>query len=292
MTTLFESKRIASFARVFRPFSSFFIILFPTLSVELKQLEYKVQPLIYTSIALFLAFNYSILLVAILSLVFYAYAALEVSNLITIGLIGLLFFIFMFFNFMSLPKMYLRKRGKEMDYALLFALRHMLIKVKSGIPLFDSMVGIAYGDYGTVSVEFKKMIKDIEGGSNELIALEKIGFHNPSSFFRRFVWQMTNSLRAGTDVSQTLEVIVKSIEDERYLQVKAFGSRLSPIALMYIMFTIIIPALGTTFLTIFSSFFGGAIPTQLFYFVPVIILFANLLFVNIIRSTRPMFEMS
>ncbi|MBN1923716.1 MAG: type II secretion system F family protein, partial [Nanoarchaeota archaeon] len=227
-----------------------------------------------------------------LFLVLYLFKILLLNNIILMIAVTLLVSFFSLFNFINMPKLQLLKRGKEIDVSLLFALRHMLIKVKSGIPLFDSMVGIAYGDYGVVSSEFKKMIRDIEGGTNEIVALEKIGFHNPSSFFRRFVWQMTNSLRAGTDVAKTLEVIVKSIEDERYLEVKAFGSRLSPIALMYIMFTIIVPALGTTFLTVFSSFFGGAIPEYVFYFIPVILLFSNLLFMNIIGSTRPMFEMN
>lgn len=292
MRKLFENKRLAKLASFLRPLSQFFLVLSPNLAVELEQAEYKVKPTAFATIALLLSLNYTVLILAVLLFFLYLFEILILNNvLIVLGLI-FVFFLFSTFNLMNLPKLYLIRKSREIDVSLLFALRHMLVKVKSGIPFFDSVVGIAYGNYGAVSKEFRKFVKDVQGGQSEIIALEKLSFYNPSTFLRRFIWQMTNSLRAGTDIASTLEVIVKGIEDERYLQVKEFGSRLSPIALMYIMFTVIIPALGTTFMTIFSTFIGGVVSDELFYLIPVLLILANLFFINVIRNTRPVFETS
>jgi flagellar protein FlaJ len=292
MRNLFENKKLARFANFLRPLSRFFIILSPNLGVELQQADYRVKQLSFASISLLLALSFSVFLELVLLLVLYSFNAFLTQNVILVSLIVLVFFVFTLFNLLKMPRIYLIRKGRELDTSLLFALRHMLVKVKSGIPFFDSIVGVAYGNYGAVSSEFRKYVKDVEGGTNEIVALERLSFYNPSSFLRRFIWQMTNSLRAGTDIAKTLEVLVDGLESERYVQVKAFGGRLSPIALMYIMFTIILPALGTTFLTVFASFLGAKISNEFFYVIPILIVLTNFFFMNIIKSTRPVFEMT
>ncbi len=292
MRRLFESKRVAKMAVIFRPIAKIISVMVPNLAIELKQAEYKVKLIDFISISLFFSFVYS----SLISLAFYLFIAVLSSSGVKVVTMSIIVFIVLFLsllvNLLSTPRLYLLSKARAIDSSLLFALRHILIKVKSGIPLFNSMVGVAYGKYGAVSKEFRKFVKDVQGGESEISALERLSFYNPSSFFRRFIWQITNSLRAGGDVSQTLEVIVKSIEDDRYIKIKEFSNRLSPIALMYIMFTIIIPALGTTFLTVFSSFFGGKIPDYTFYFIPVIVIVSNLFFMMVIQRSRPRFEMS
>ena len=287
---IFENKKLISSLRIFRPISRLILVLFPNLELELKQNQTKIKPVDYTAVSFFMTFSQSLLIALLLLIVFYKFQSLNSNNVLIIIGITLFSFMFMLFYFMSLPKLYLLQRINKIDRSLLFALRHMHIKVRSGIPLFDSMVGIAYGDYGLMSKEFQKAVKDIESGESQITALEKLSFYNPSPFFQKFIWQITNSLRSGTDIARTLEVVVNSLEDYRYLQVKAFGSRLSPIALMYIMFTIVVPSLGTTFLAVFATFIGGKVNEVTFMMSPVIILLSNLFFMNIIQKSRPFFE--
>ena len=59
---------------------------------------------------------------------------------------------------MYLPKVKARFRARRMEQELVFAGRHMLIELKGGVPLFDSMLGISR-DYGEVSVEFNKVVE-------------------------------------------------------------------------------------------------------------------------------------
>ncbi len=292
MRRLFENKKVAKMAVLFRPIAKIVSVLTPNLAIELKQAEYDVKLIDFISISLFVSFFYSLLLSFAFYLVIAAFSSIGVKTITLTAIIFVILFASILMNLLSSPRLYLLSKARAIDESLLFALRHILIKVKSGIPLFNSIVGVAYGSYGAVSKEFRKFVKDVQGGESEISAFEKLSFYNPSSFFRRFVWQMTNSLRAGGDISQTLEVIVKSIEDDRYIKIKEFSNRLSPIALMYIMFTIIIPALGTTFLTVFSSFFGGKIPNYIFYFIPIIVIISNLFFMMVIQRSRPRFEMS
>lgn len=291
MKALFENKRFAKLSAPFRPLASVFLLSLPNLGVELKQVEFKVKKNNFVSISLFFSFVYSLIVALLMTFIFWQFSGFSQDNIILIIVISLFFFAFYLFYLLNYPKLLTFRRVRELDKSLLFALRHMLIKVRSGIPFFNSITGIAYGSYGIVSLEFRQIVRDIEGGTNEVNALEKSGFYNPSPFYRRFIWQITNSLRAGTDISKTLQVIVKGIEDDRYIQIKEFGNKLSPIALMYIMFTIIIPALSITFMTVFASFIGGSISNETFYIIPVILILSNIFFMNIIQSIRPMFEM-
>ncbi|VVB76294.1 Type II secretion system (T2SS), protein F [Candidatus Tiddalikarchaeum anstoanum] len=291
MKTIFENKRLDAIASILKPFANILLITNPNLKVELEQAGLKVKPASFASISLLLSLIYSILLSLVIYGIFYYFDVLDKNKIIIILSLGFLFFTFLSVYNMNYPKLILAKRVNELDRSLLFALRHILIKVRSGIPFFDSIAGVAYNDYGYISLEFRKAIKDIEGGSSEVQALENIEFYNPSPFFRKFIWQITNSIRAGTDIAKTLEVIVTGIENDRYVQIKTFANRLSPIALMYVMFTIILPALSITFITIFSFFFGSSINAQIFYIIPLVLLVFNIFFLNIIKSTMPTFEM-
>lgn len=291
MKTIFENKQLWVVSFFLKPLASLILIPFQNFPAELDQSGIKVKPNVFVSVSLFISLMYAVSLSALLIAVFYIANILDSTKIAAVLLISLLIFFFNTFYLMSYPKLLLYARIREIDRSLLFALRHILIKVRSGIPFFNSIAGVAYSDYGYVSGEFRKAVKDIEGGTNETTAIEKLSFYNPSPFFRKFIWQIANSLRAGTDIAKTLEVIVKDIQQERYIQIKEFAGRLSPIALMYIMFTVVIPSLSITFLTVFTFFFGISINNQMFYLIPAVLMVLNLFFMNIIKSTIPIFEM-
>src|SRR3989344_1733043 len=59
---------------------------------------------------------------------------------------------------MQFPSVKAKGRAKRMEQEIVFAGRHMLIELKSGVPLFDSMLGISR-DYGEVSLEFNKIVE-------------------------------------------------------------------------------------------------------------------------------------
>ena len=91
-----------------------------------------------------------------LSLIFAGY---NISNqaMILIGIAALpLLTIMAFLTFANYPKIQTNKRTRKLEKDLPYALRDMLIEVKSGIPLYDAMNTVTDG-YGEASEEFQRI---------------------------------------------------------------------------------------------------------------------------------------
>ena len=169
---------------------------------------------------------------------------------------------------------------------LLNSLQHMLVEIKSGVPLFNSMVSIS-DDYGEVSEEFRKVVKEINAGKSEIKALEEASRRNPSLYFRRTLWQLTNSIKAGSDIGDTLEAIVHNLTQEQIIEIRKYGQELSPYTLIYMLIAVIMPTLGITFLIILSSFAGIEIPKLTFPVIIIGLAIFQYFFMGIIKTKRP-----
>lgn len=202
--------------------------------------------------------------------------------------IGLFFAILFFgsFTFAKRPQMRAKKRTRHLDAELPYALRHILIEVKSGISIYQAMVSVTSG-YGEASDEFQKIVADIHTGKSEVQALEAAVLRNPSKKFRRALWQIINALKSGADVSDTLESLVSSIMDEQILAVEKYGKELNPYTLMYMIAAIIVPSLGVTFMMILSSFTGVKLSASFFYMIMIGLIIFQMVFINIVKSKRP-----
>jgi archaeal flagellar protein FlaJ len=284
---IYENKKLTALLFFLRPLAKAISMFMPNLKSELNQSNIKAKKEDFISICIFLSVMYAISIFLIMEIIFNDLGQWSSQNLLFSTSISLVIGIFSLFSTFNYPKLMVLKKVKDTEKALLFALRHILIKIKSGIPFFDAMVSISYNNYGQVSVEFRKIIKDIQAGTPEVEALEKISLLNPSFFFRKFVWQVTNSLRAGTDIQTALTVIVNNLQEDRYIKIKEFGNKLSPIALMYIIFTVIFPTILLTIFSITSFFFEIEIGVSLFFIVPAILSIFNLFFMSIINSSLP-----
>ena len=87
-------------------------------------------------------------------------------------LIGPVITIFIFYSLLYQLRMKLQKKAKLIDKNLPFALRHLLIELKAGIPLYQAIVAIS-SDYKEMSQEVREIIKDINAGKSEMSAIEK-----------------------------------------------------------------------------------------------------------------------
>lgn len=194
--------------------------------------------------------------------------------------------IFGFFTYAKLPAIRAKKRVRELEKELPYALRHVLIEVKAGISVYQAMVSVSEG-YGEASVEFDQIARDINSGMSEIDALEAAVVRNPSLQFRRALWQMINALKSGSDVSTTLESLVDAIVEKQILEVRKYGKELNPYTLMYMMAAIILPSLGVTFLMVLSTFTGAGITEGIFYGILVFLIFFQIMFINLVKSKRP-----
>jgi flagellar protein FlaJ len=191
-----------------------------------------------------------------------------------------------FFTFANYPKIKAKKLSRELEKDLPYALRHMLIEVRSGISLYESMVSVSEG-YGEASKEFNRIVKDINGGKPQVEALEDSIVRNPSTQYRRAMWQMINALKSGTDVSNTLETLVDSMIKQQKMEVEKYGKELNPYILVYLMIAVIMPSLGVTFLIVLSTFTGIGLNNFMFYQMLAGLVLFQLFFLNFVKSKRP-----
>jgi len=158
------------------------------------------------------------------------------------GIFGLLIIV----QLSAYPAILVGKKVRDIERNLVFALRTMLIEIKSGVSLFDSLNVIAQGNYGLLSQEFKLAIDEIETGTAEDEALQKIAMQNPSLFFRKALWQLVNGMNAGADVAVVMTELVNSIGKEQVIEINRYGGSLRLLSLIYMMMGVIIPSMGLT----------------------------------------------
>lgn len=223
-----------------------------------------------------------------ISLALVAAGAVTSSQQIMIGGVALLpiVTVFGFFTVANYPKIKTKRISRELDKDLPYALRHMLIEVRSGISLYEAMVSVSEG-YGEASNEFRRITKDINGGKPQIEALEDSIVRNPSEQYRRAMWQMINALKSGTDLSNTLETLVDSMIKQQKLEVERYGKELNPYILVYLMIAVIMPSLGVTFLIVLSTFTGVGLDKFTFYQILGGLILFQIFFLNFVKSKRP-----
>ncbi len=282
-----KEKTIFNISKFFHPIGSLLYKLFSNLENDLRRIGVKYSPEEFLSMV-FISSLFSFLIFFI-PITFIGITVRPFFEVLKISLLGGLFFSAIVFLFsISNIKLKISKKRKLLEKDLFFAIKYIFIRVKSGISLYDAMVGVAHGEFGEVSKEFKKTIKEISAGVDEIKALENMALRNTSSYFRKVIWQITNNLRSGASITDILESISESLMKEHRLLVKKYGAELNPTILMYMMFTVVIPSLAITVILVMSSFSGLEIPIFLFYLIPVFLFLLQIIFITIIRNKRPL----
>jgi pilus assembly protein TadC len=256
----------------------------PSLKLDLFQAEIQMHPKVYASIVALTTVFYFFVMTPIIFLI--GYISLRKPDFFLPLTVGGVFSLFIFSYLMRYPKFVAFRRIKKLEKDLLDTLEHILIEIKSGVPLFNAMIGVTDG-YGEVSDEFKIVVKEVNAGIPEIKALERASLRNPSLHFRRSLWQITNAMKAGSDVASALEAIVRNLTQEQIIAIRRYGQELSPFTLMYMLIAVIMPTLGITFLIILSSFAGLKIPDFLFPLILLVLIVFQYFYMGIIKTKRP-----
>ncbi len=260
---------------------------FPFLKLNLRRAETNFSVKEYLSMCFlstllsFIFFGVFIILILVLT---------GVEKFFLFGLvISIVVSSFIFLQQIVYPKMYANRRVKGIERNLLGALQNILVQLNSGVPLFGILVNIAKGDYGEVSKEFSKAVKEINAGKPQIETLEEMAAINPSLFFRRAIWQLVNGMKSGADMSNVVNEVIDSLSEEQILQIQRYGSQLNPLAMFYMLMVVIAPSLGMTFLIILSSFIALSdfATKMIFWGLYGIVIFFQIMFMGIIKSKRP-----
>ncbi len=261
---------------------------FPYLKKSLAQSQMRYTPAGFVRMALLSA----IYLTAALLVISFMLLRENESALLILALAAPAFYFISFIYTMQLPKVKAITRAKRIEQELVFAGRHMLIELQSGVPLFDAMLGISR-DYDEVSLEFNKIVEKVTLGVSMGSAMHEVADANPSKYFNRLLMQMANSLASGSDVAAALESSLQQISREQVIELKAYGQKLNPIVMFFMIFGVIIPSLGVAFAIILVSFLGGtgmAFGPMALFGTLVAVGLLQFIFLSMIENSRPRFD--
>ncbi|MGC8652115.1 MAG: type II secretion system F family protein [Candidatus Micrarchaeia archaeon] len=212
-------------------------------------------------------------------------------NIVFSVLIGVVVFRIAFINFLNFPSRKSTADSKSVERDILFAARDMIISLRSGMPLFNAIVLISTG-YGAASKEFAKIVELVQLGMPLEDAIDNVVAGTKSASFRRIMLQASVSIRAGADVVSALQSVIDQISQERIIELRRYGQRLNAIAMFYMLFGVILPSMGIAVVTILTTFIAlFSVTTTLLMFVIVGLLFLQIIFLMLIRSSRPVFSM-
>jgi archaeal flagellar protein FlaJ len=233
-------------------------------------------------------FIFSFILICAISATVLVFLRVPSFYLFSIGL-ALMFSGFIFFSQMVYPMIYIGHRQKNIERNLISALDDILIQINSGIPLFTVMVNISASDYGELSEEFRRIVRRINSGEPEADVLDDVGRKNPSLYFRRTLWQISNGMKSGGDMTAVIRDSIKNLHEEQIIQIQAYGNKLNPLVVFYMLIAMIIPSLSISFLTILSSMLNMDKDTTMMVFIGMFIMvfLMQIMFIGLIKSRRP-----
>lgn len=155
-----------------------------------------------------------------------------------LGIAG--FLIFAFFG-LRWPALRASGRAAALDRELPFALRQISTQVKAGVSFNRAMVSIASGAYPLLSVEFRRVLVDLERGASTEEALTSLVRRNRSRGLRRAISQILRALRTGGRVSDVIANIADDVAFETRMRIRDFTETLNLVSIVYIMVAVVAP---------------------------------------------------
>ncbi|MFH1447627.1 MAG: type II secretion system F family protein [Candidatus Micrarchaeota archaeon] len=227
----------------------------------------------------------SVLTAVITALLYMLFITLPVPPMLLIPLVPLVFtstFLYM----MKVPEVRMLRRKRDIDMDIVFAGRQILIELRSGISLFDAILSVTDG-YGEVSEEFSKIVEKTTIGISIDVAMREIAETNPSRAFGRITSQLASSVRSGSDITVAFEGILEQVSREQEIELKAYGQKLNPLAMFYMIVGVILPSLGVVLTIIVLSFVSISIGTDVLVMALSIQALLQYIFLTMVESARP-----
>ncbi|MEM4222101.1 MAG: type II secretion system F family protein [archaeon] len=288
MSSIFSKDSYAyKLAPFFLPIARKMFFLRPSLEAELIQLEEEIPCDIYIA-SRFVSALVTTLFVSISLFLIFLILRMPLSAFLPILIFGsFILFSWSFFQGLYYPRLLLNVKEREINKDLLFAFSHFLIELRSGIPIYDAIALTGAADYGEVSKLFQKIQKKIDLGYSMDEALEEAARISPSLNFRRFVWQISNAVKVGADVAQTLQDILSNFVAEEKSNILRFGREFSLYALLYLMFVVIFPSLGISIFLIIGSLVSLKLDWVFLLTILSFLIAFQYFFVKFIKMKRP-----
>ncbi len=268
-----------------------FVVNKKGLQEALRDIGIKEEPYYFVRRMIRYAIVTSAIISAVLGYVLYMLNIGPGPALLLALVMALAFYNILFNKFASYPIARIKKIGRDIEKDILFATRDLVISMRSGMPLFNAMTAVSTG-YGAASKEFSKVVSLIQLGMPIEQAMEDVSTRSQSKTFKRLMLQASVSIKVGADIIGSLQSVVDEIMEERVIELRRYGQRLNALAMFYMIFGVIFPSMGIAIATIMSTFISlFTINASTLAFVIVGIVGLQLIFLNLISSSRPPFSM-
>lgn len=181
------------------------------------------------------------------------------------------------------PRSRARARFAEINRVVPYALRHMATQLSSGIGLPETMTSVSQADYGAISEEFGRVIRDMHAGISTDEALSAMDRRVESEALQRAIRQIQRTMRTGGDLARILGVLADETAFDLRMRLRDYVQSLNMLTMLYMFVSAVIPAMLIV-MTLVMGFMGGAmfpievlallylvfLPLMLFYFVRII----------------------
>ncbi len=254
----------------------------PNLKLKLKEAGMNYAPEEFIKRTFVSAFYMTTGLVVSLALILAKFNVLKGVMIVFVPIIFLLLFSYM----LKLPDVTISRKGKDITREIVFAGRHLIIELESGVPLYNAFINISK-NYEAVGRYFKEIINKVDLGTSMEDAISEAIEYVPSDDFRRLLWQVLNSIRTGSEVSRSLSSVLEQMAREQTIEVNKYGKKLNPLAMFYMIIAVIIPSLGVTMLVVMSSFIQFEINLTIFLVLSGLLAFVQFMFLSMIKFSRP-----
>lgn len=197
--------------------------------------------------------------------------------------IGIMFMVI----FARYPDILASKKAESIDKDLVFALKDLSLQISAGVSLYDSFITIANANYEETTLEFKKIIQNVKSGMPMVKALEIMALRTKSDYLKRTAWQIINTLKSGSNLKKTLKRIIKDLSDEQRTKILNYAKELNLWSLLYMLFAVAVPSIGSTMLVILSSFAGFGVTKGLFITFIIICFIIQYVLIGFVKTRRP-----
>ncbi|MBU1120616.1 type II secretion system F family protein [Candidatus Micrarchaeota archaeon] len=193
----------------------------------------------------------------ILALTAFFLYSLIVSNLIEGIIVGGIVFVLGFSFFLLYPKARKNRIKALIERDLPFALMAMAVELNLNIPFEKTIENTAGRQYGIISVEFSKVVREIKHyGSSLQEALFHLSERNDSLMLKRSMAQLVSIYEHGskTERGTPIKRLAEELLSKQKAESKEFSGKLVVFSLVFIALSAILPALFQSFVSIGSMF--------------------------------------
>jgi flagellar protein FlaJ len=261
--------------------------LFPGLEDDLRMTDLDSDSEEYMAMSFVNALFFAMLITGMILVIFLAKKrALDIS-LVASTAIGIGVFIAFIILYSKYPGILASKKADMIEKDLVFALKDLSLQITAGVSLYDSFMNISHSCYGDTSNEFKRVVQDINRGIPMPEAIELMALRTKSEYLKRTSWQIDNTLKSGSNIRKTLKRIIADLSAEQRNRIRNYARELNLWSLIYMLFAVAIPSIGSTMLVILSSFAGFGITKNMFIMFVVMCIIVQYVLIGFVKARRP-----